>query len=72
MTVNLSRKERHFLRLLVEPGATIAMGTRVGSNLAAKRLVTEARWGRWGITPAGIEAIAPHLPKPAQEQPRLL
>jgi hypothetical protein len=70
--INLSRKERHFLLLLSEPGATIGMGTRVGKQLAAKRLVHEAKWGRWGITPAGAESIRPHMPKPRQEQPRLL
>lgn len=65
--IKLDRKERHFLLLLAEaPGATIAIGTSTGKRLMGMRLVYEAKWGRYGITPAGAEAIRAYQPKQAR------
>ena len=62
MTVKLTHSERYFLMLL-HPDGTIAIGTSVGASLYRRGLVTIAKWGRYGLTPAGEEAIKPHLPK---------
>jgi hypothetical protein len=56
--IRLTRRQRHFLTLLNAPGATVAMGLEVGDDLHHMGLVMEAKWGRYGITPKGREAIA--------------
>jgi hypothetical protein len=58
----LTRKERVFLTILSEPGATIATGTAAGKRLHALRYVSEVKWGRYGITPAGAAALAADVP----------
>jgi hypothetical protein len=66
VTVKLTRRERHFLSLHY-PDGTVSKGTSVGASLYRKGLVYIAKYGRYGITPAGIEAL-----KGDQSQPRLL
>jgi hypothetical protein len=51
-----TRRESHFLELIY-PEGTIGIGTRIGEALWQRGLVTIAKWGRYGITPAGIEAL---------------
>jgi hypothetical protein len=55
--VKLTRREQSFLRLLNEPGATVAEGLTVGFELHQRGLVQFAKFGRYGITDAGRAAI---------------
>jgi hypothetical protein len=52
----LTRRERHYLNIMY-PDGTIAVGTKVGEQLYYRGLVRIAKWGRYGITPEGIEAL---------------
>lgn len=52
-----AKRAVHYLELLSEPGATISIGTNVGAWLHEQGFVTIARWGRYGITPKGIDAL---------------
>lgn len=53
---DLTRRERHFLGLLMEEGATISKGLSVGAALHRRGLVHFAKWGRYGITAEGVAA----------------
>jgi len=51
------RRARWHLKLLNEPGATIGVGTIVGAWLYQEGFVTIAKFGRYGITPKGIDFL---------------
>ncbi|WP_439398527.1 hypothetical protein ACRQ5Q_14610 [Bradyrhizobium sp. PMVTL-01] len=53
---NLTRRERHFLGLLMEDGATISKGTSLGASLYRRGLLRIAKFGRYGITAEGVAA----------------
>jgi hypothetical protein len=57
MTTKLNPRERYFLGLIY-PTGTIAVGTSVGQRLYNRGLVRIEKRDRYGITPAGAEAIA--------------
>ncbi len=73
---DLTSRERRFLSLLTEPGATICTGmpggynsngpATVGASLKRKGYVAIAKFGRLGITEAGRQAllVPAHEPKP--------
>lgn len=54
--MKLTRRQRHFLELLY-PDGTIAIGLTVGADLRLMGLVRIAKYGRYGITEAGAQAI---------------
>lgn len=54
--IKLTSRERHFLGLLMEDGATISKGLSVGASLHRRGLVHYAKFGRYGITAEGIAA----------------
>lgn len=59
MGVKLTDRERHFLTILCEaPDATIGVGLHVGARLLRRGLVSIVRWGRYGATQAGRDALA--------------
>jgi hypothetical protein len=54
--VRLTAAERRFLAIIF-PTGTIATGSDVGFRLYQRGFVTIAKYQRYGITPAGAEAI---------------
>lgn len=69
--MNITHRERRFLELLAEEGATIAVGLRVGHTLETKGFVHRAKYKRLGITPAGLAALqgqAVKAPPPRKRQ----
>lgn len=52
----LDDSEAHFLSVIC-PEGTISVGTTIGYKLHRRGLVKIAKFGRYGITPAGAEAI---------------
>lgn len=70
--VRLTSAERRFLAI-IHPTGTVATGTIVGVRLYQRGFVKIEKFGRYGITPAGAEAIKQYPEsewKMPQEQPR--
>lgn len=53
----LDRRERHYLEILREPGATICKGLAIGEQLRRKGFVAFAKRDRYGITERGRAAL---------------
>lgn len=51
------RRARHHLKILNEPGATIGVGTDVGAWLLQEGMVAIVKFGRYGITPKGVDFL---------------
>ena len=56
MATKIDDRDAHFLGLIC-PEGTISIGTSIGSKLRRRGLVKIAKFGRYGITPEGVEAL---------------